>query len=234
MYIDVETLKQDKNELGNRMLACFAKMNKLDDVKKVIIPKMERILSSHLVKHTMSNSIYTQYTIDKIAEYKEPQRKGVAKGQPIGPSKGKYIASLFYLTEGTAKEKAIALAPYGVTPSLLTKWPYQTDFQELVKQHIVEFAPLFVRKVIERNGQREEAIEKYISSTPAEKIKIEDFPHTSSEGIPGSRFSPALVEQIMVEREKLSADERGIFDTESITILSVLLGGIERICHTKF
>lgn len=84
--------------------------------------------------------------------YETPSRRGGSKGEPIGFSRKKYLATLSMLTS----DKQITVAmELGVSYGLLRKWNTEGPFREKVKRHCREFAESFVRRVIDGYAQRE-------------------------------------------------------------------------------
>lgn len=73
----------------------------------------------------------------KVNEYVEPSRQGTPKGDPIGFSRKKYIATLGMLTNQKLKDLAKSI---GVSYGLLRKWTTEQDFKDMVARHYGEFA----------------------------------------------------------------------------------------------
>lgn len=72
----------------------------------------------------------------KVNEYVEPCRQGTPKGDPIGFSRKKYIATLGMLTN----QKLIDMAKsIGVSYGLLRKWTTEQEFKDMVAKHYDEF-----------------------------------------------------------------------------------------------
>jgi len=73
--------------------------------------------------------------------YREPTRKGTARGNPIGFPANKYEASLLVLTSETAQNIAKRL---GISYDLIRKWKAEKPFKDQVDRHIREFSESLV------------------------------------------------------------------------------------------
>lgn len=74
---------------------------------------------------------------NRLDTYKEPQREGTKKGDRIGFSKKKYLATLMMLLNTT--QDCIAKT-IGVSHGLLRKWNTEAEFKKIVEAHCREFA----------------------------------------------------------------------------------------------
>ena len=73
----------------------------------------------------------------KLSSFKEPERRGTLKGDPIGFGLSKYLCALYSLTNLNQKEISEQLkVSYGV----LRKWNWEEPFKEKVKDLVDEFA----------------------------------------------------------------------------------------------
>ncbi|MDY6862953.1 MAG: hypothetical protein SVR08_11885 [Spirochaetota bacterium] len=80
--------------------------------------------------------LLAKFIAEKIRSYVEPQRKGTPKGEPIGFSKKKYMASLLMMTGFNQK---IIASDLGVSYGLLRNWNTEKPFKKLVEKHNKEF-----------------------------------------------------------------------------------------------
>lgn len=105
-----------------------------------------------LIKEILKDEKYTlltQFIVEKSFNYKEPQRKGTPKGDPIGFSKKKYFVSLIMLTNHKQKDIAkMAQVSFG----LLRKWRTEKQFKEMILNHCADFIPVFVGYIYRRIG----------------------------------------------------------------------------------
>ena len=105
-----------------------------------------------------TDRILTDFISERLSQHREPTRKGVPKGDPIGPPRHKVRASLFCaLTPLTLKDISGAL---GISYDLLMKWNIQEDFQSLTEGHRDDFTAYFLQRIAEhaealRKGRRE-------------------------------------------------------------------------------
>ncbi len=97
---------------------------------------MERIIEPH--------GLLADFLQEKVRLYVAPTRAGTPRGQSIGFSKEKYLATLFTMTSFNVKRLAKKLRiSYGV----LRKWRTEPDFKKTVTNHYKEFADLFFKHV---------------------------------------------------------------------------------------
>ena len=99
----------------------------------------------------MKTLVLEEFIEKKSDSYQEPERKGTPRGEPIGFSKAKYVASLWMMTNSTLKEVA---KKTGVSYGLVRKWHIQERFLDTIKRHCDEFADLFLEYVKKRYKQR--------------------------------------------------------------------------------
>jgi len=106
----------------------------------------------------VNQGILTDFISERLSQHKEPTRKGVPKGEPIGPPRHKVEASLLCgLTALTLKDISGELR---ISYDLLMKWNTQEDFQSLMEGHVDNFIAYFLQGVAEhaealRKGRRE-------------------------------------------------------------------------------
>lgn len=122
------------------------------------------------------------------ANYKEPQRKGTPKGDPIGFPSAKYNASLLALKDIDLQTQAKKL---GVSYGLLKKWRSEAEFKNRVNAHCENFTVLFFRHLLDIHAENEKKKAEYLSR-PLEEIanhqpeknlaefsRVADFSHYS-------------------------------------------------------
>ncbi|MCX5814876.1 MAG: hypothetical protein NTX75_01355 [Proteobacteria bacterium] len=78
-----------------------------------------------------------KFVQNRLDTYEEPQREGTKKGDRIGFSKKKYLATLMMLFNTT--QDCIAKT-IGVSYGLLRKWNTEAEFKKIVEAHCREFA----------------------------------------------------------------------------------------------
>jgi hypothetical protein len=99
---------------------------------------------------------------EKRESYVEPSRKGTPRGEIIGLSLEKYMASLFMLTSMNLKRTSErSKVSYG----LIRKWRTETPFKGQIEKHIMEFAPLFIGYQFKRWAEKDEVFGEYYGST---------------------------------------------------------------------
>ena len=99
---------------------------------------------------------------EKRESYVEPSRKGTPRGEIIGLSSEKYMASLFMLTSMDLKRiSERSKVSYG----LIRKWRTETFFKGQIEKHIMEFVPLFIGYQIKRWVEKDEFFGEYYEAT---------------------------------------------------------------------
>lgn len=94
----------------------------------------------------MEESIIYKFFEEKSNNYKEPQRKGTSRGEPVGFSRVKYNASLLIITRTKRKEIAEGL---GISYALLRKWNSEKAFKAMVLNNCTEFTGILVKQINE-------------------------------------------------------------------------------------
>lgn len=89
------------------------------------------------------------YIARKELDYSEPLRAGTPRGEKIGFSIQKYLASLFVgLTNIPLKKLAEDLnRKYGLSYGLLRKWRTEEDFKDAVQTQAEEFADFLIKRI---------------------------------------------------------------------------------------
>lgn len=95
----------------------------------------DRSTSSHWKFHGNKTDIVT-FIRERERNFVEPQRKGVAKGEPIGFSRDKYAASLYRAVGYSLKEIAKFL---GISYGTLRNWSMEEEFKDMVETNQKEF-----------------------------------------------------------------------------------------------
>jgi hypothetical protein len=95
----------------------------------------------------LGDTLLGKFASEKIRCYVVPKKKGIPKGQRIGFSFQKYLASLLVLSSTPLKEIAKDFVSY----DLLRQWVIDTDFRNLVEEHIKEFSALWIDEVLQED-----------------------------------------------------------------------------------
>lgn len=120
-----------------------------------------------LIGEEERQTLLTGFLNEKAREYVAPTRRGTAKGERIGFSVSKYLATLCaLLNTGSNEETAKKL---GVSYGLLRKWRSEVEFVELVDKHIAEFSIVFIQRVKERIREQE-CVDATFFQLPIEKM----------------------------------------------------------------
>ncbi|MEW6586065.1 MAG: hypothetical protein AB1442_10705 [Nitrospirota bacterium] len=112
----------------------------------------------------MDNTLLESFIEQKAKAYAEPSQRGMSKGQRLGFSKKKYLATLYMLTA----DKQITMAmELGISYGLLRKWKTEKPFRATVRKHCKEFADTFIKYVSERYEQQENVRNEDLNSSGA-------------------------------------------------------------------
>lgn len=109
----------------------------------VIDKKLRYEIAEEIVQEE-GGGFVTEFIFLKYSNYDEPVRKGTPKGEKIGLSKKKYLASILV---GTTNWKLKKIAKScDVSYGLLRKWKTEPDFRAEADRHCTEF----VKEIVER------------------------------------------------------------------------------------
>lgn len=140
--------------------------------------------------------LFQAFVEKQLAEYKEPQRKGVAKGEPIGMSKKKYEISLAMLT--VLPHKVISDST-GVSASLIRKWRTEDVFRKQIEQNERHFAAYVINAILRLNEINLGYLAKYYDRPGKEDYTaiIEVFEKLLPDGSPEEKNTLVVVEPII-------------------------------------
>lgn len=94
------------------------------------------------IKTEGKRGLLFDYLNKKVKEYVEPTREGTPRGEVIGLSATKYLATILALTNHPQKTIAAELK---ISHGLLRKWHTEKQFKEMVDKHCREFSELLVK-----------------------------------------------------------------------------------------
>jgi transcriptional regulator with XRE-family HTH domain len=153
-------------------------------------------MAKPLISREKQETLLSRFIMEKIDKYIEPQRRGIARGEKVGLSLDKYIASLFMLYNMKQKEMAEKI---GISHGLLRKWNTEEDFQTMVLKHCEEFAEIvckYLKEKVKKCGYQYAAIlKKPMSEIPHSKI-ISDYSEVSDAGVYGPVLALILVQKL--------------------------------------
>ena len=162
------------------------------------------------------DTLLDKFIKEKLKSYIEPERKGTAKGDPIGLSRVKYEASLFMLSRITYKELAEQLK---ISHGLVLKWRTEALFKSTLEKHMVEFGILFGKRVLE------------IASTIDDFTKPENYSNLDLNEFSGQDFSQDLFTLIWAELELLRDK---LIEEFNLHILPVVLDVFATFAYTHY
>jgi hypothetical protein len=139
-----------------------------------------------------------EFIAKKAVEYREPQRKGTPKGEPIGFPRNKYITSLAMMTDYPQKQIA---KNAGVSHGILRKWNTEKQFKDKIAQHCRELALVFVESVPKLHEMKQKQWSSYMKKPVKALLKTE--PPTGLLGFQElrdvKRYSPQLRQEILLQ-----------------------------------
>lgn len=150
-----------------------------------------------------SNKTLLENFIDKrIRSYVEPEREGTPRGESIGLSSKKYLATLLMLRDLKLKDIA---AQVGVSYGLLRKWTTEKQFKGAVSDHMVALLDDVWWFIVDqqRLSTDEDRCREIITTKNTKGVV---------EFVSSLAASPALADAAKYSRATLSYFERLIFD----------------------
>lgn len=147
-----------------------------------------------------NKSLLDAFMLQTLKDYKEPERKGTPKGQPIGFSLKKHDAALLSLKKIPLKQQSEML---NMSHGLLRKWRTEGPF----RKKITELEAYFISNLIDHLGNRGELQKKladdyfqnsvaYITKNPPPELTWNEFNDLKY-------YSPHLVATIFVTFPKI-------------------------------
>jgi hypothetical protein len=135
----------------------------------------------------MDNTLLENFIQRKVKAFTEVSRKGTSKGETIGFSRKKFLATLYMLT---ADRQITIATELGISYGLLRKWNTEGPFRTMVRKHCREFAETFVRYVSDRHERQEDTRFDYLNGGKAANRISDPFRD-------GSDYSPELLAEIL-------------------------------------
>jgi len=102
-------------------------------------------------------TIIDQFQDAVLKEHREPEREGVAKGDPIGFSRAKKAAALWVAI--TQKEKKQIAKELEISYSVLRKWETEPTFRALMHRYAGDFGTFAVEQLEQREIETGEWID---------------------------------------------------------------------------
>lgn len=133
----------------------------------------------------------------RIDAYVEPTRQGTPKGEPIGFSRVKYMATLFCLRRDNLKQIGHR---FGVSHVVMRGWAIDPAFKRAVDEHRRAFADVFSKHILEALAKHDEASRAHWSLPP------KDFTSTPSPTIASLVFGALDFSDYSANLQKLIGD----------------------------
>jgi len=129
-------------------------------------------MAKTIFKNEYPMTLLRVFVDGKASMYSAPSRKGTPRGETIGFSEVKYLATLFGLIKMPLKNVAKALE---ISHAMLRKWRTEDAFLDLIDQHVREFASLFMENIRIRIKRREKLQDDFEAQSLAD-IASQDLP----------------------------------------------------------
>jgi hypothetical protein len=102
------------------------------------------LISSKMKTASKDYPLLSDYICSRVRKYREPERAGVPKGEPVGFSAVKLKTALLHLASISGIEIAeMCGVPYGG----FRVWRTNRDYKKLIQLHIREFSQLYVARL---------------------------------------------------------------------------------------
>jgi hypothetical protein len=126
-------------------------------------------------------TLLLNFIIDRLSNYKEPTRKGVPKGDPIGMSYSKYLICLVMLYNFPLKDiikqakdiTRLADISYG----LLRKWRTEPNFKEMYEKNCHDFTEYFITHFKEWHRSNKRELEVHFKDSLIADLSCNPLPH---------------------------------------------------------
>ena len=119
------------------------------------------------------DALLTGFINKRHHQYEEPERKGTPRGEPIGYSQVKFLATLLVMTSMNKKEIADYL---GISFTLMRKWSSEKPFKAMVERNINDFISVFRQQLEVRCGERRKLQQGWLKNNSMDYISDNDPP----------------------------------------------------------
>jgi len=111
-----------------------------------------------MLDRSIERVVFPEWERSKLESYREPTRRGVSKGSPIGLSYAKYRCALnMVFTKYKSPKEASNLI--NKSPLLVAKWKTESFFRSEVKRFSIEFAEYVAKLLIKKRGRELASLE---------------------------------------------------------------------------
>ena len=169
---------------------------------------------------------------EKAKNYTEPTRRGTPRGEAIGLSSKKYLATLYMLTPSALELLGQAL---GISYGLLRKWRTELLFKNQIEENAREFAAIFIDHLMEKWVKEDEDIKDVFNMGMLKgKAELEGYDDVLLTGLMDETkfYSSQLKDAITDELVKLGQNNPYLF-WDPLFIKSYLALVHERSLHRK-
>lgn len=212
------------------------------------------------IKTEGNRGLLFDYLDKKVKQYVEPTREGTPRGEAIGLSATKYLATILALTNHPQKTIATELK---ISHGLLRKWHTEDQFKEMVDKHCREFSELLIKHLHDKINEHMNLFEDFFKKS-YQDIAQESPPSMDFSGLTDSiSYSDKLYLCILAALEKAisltddlnfkmaivrAVDDIGLYRGEkkspeyekkrkdfiNTLLMSMVDVGIEKLCKNHF
>lgn len=151
----------------------------------------------------LTHTLLCDFVYDKGRRYAVPSREGTPRGEPIGFSLEKYLATLCALMTINVKQQARDLnISYGV----LRKWRTEEEFMKMVNIHAGEFALIFLNRIKKRYDEENSLMENFLSMPLQDIANSEPPPLGDDEFTDITIYHPLIWNYILSFRTAILGD----------------------------
>jgi hypothetical protein len=130
-------------------------------------------------KQTPVKGPLVEFISDRMRQYREPARKGKSKGDLIGHSARRFLATLLQLTNLKVKHQA---ALTGLRQGALRQWRTEPGFSKLVLQHQIAWEPIYWKNMARYVDEYAEVRARYRA------LNLKDYADTEPPPFPPERI----------------------------------------------
>ncbi len=126
------------------------------------------------VQALAEHSLFYKFLYQRIDSYVTPHRRGTPRGQPIGFTRDKYLATVYACYRNDLRYVARRIAvPYGV----LRKWRTEEGFWHVVRDHVAAFTQEVLLPFLRAGSAKATAeVDRSLASLTFAQIAASPFP----------------------------------------------------------
>jgi len=150
----------------------------------------------------LPDGMLIQFVTREMEDYREPQRRGTPKGERIGFSQKKHLASLLSLTN---LDLTVVAHKVDVSYGLLKKWRSEQEFKRQVKSHRQRFVAFLLERCRELRKLNDKEEKKFLGQSLRHVAK-DPLPLHKSDNGDAAIYDPVFALEIRdtINKKKLA------------------------------